>query len=444
MNRTPATFCRICDKRLYRLVHGEARLMGGIRSSFPGPPASPASLPALTCAPKLLPWPGCFMLRRTPLFAIHQQLGARLVEFGGWEMPVHYTSITDEHLAVRRAAGIFDISHMGELLVTGPLALDFLNDTLTNDLRKITPGHGQYTLMCHDRGGVIDDLYAYWLAENQFLLVVNASRIDADFAWLEAELRKFSGAQKVKLDNASDRYGAVAVQGPTVVEFIDSCFAIPNQQRAAGTHLRDLKKNQVASCLFQARPAWVARTGYTGEDGFEIIAPAELIDAIWKKVMAAGAGHGLKPAGLGARDTLRTEMCYPLYGHELDQNTTPIEAGLGFFVALNKLGFVGRNVLAAQKANGVTKKCVAFKMTGRSAPPRPQYPIWGGGSPGSRIGEVTSGTQSPSLGVGVGLGYVAPQFAASGTPIEIEIRNNRAPAVIVSKPIYRKPAPPQG
>jgi aminomethyltransferase len=365
-------------------------------------------------------------------------LGAKLIEFGGWEMPVQYTSIVDEHLAVRKAAGLFDISHMGEILVSGPAAEDFLNQTLTNDVRKLMAGQGQYTLCCNERGGVIDDLYLYRLLAREYLLIVNASRIEADAAWLEARLKSFGPRVEVELRNVSDATGALAVQGPRVAEFIDGCFP---GSAVAGTTVRkasELQKNQIAQFTFQNRPIWIARTGYTGEDGFEIVSPAEIIAAIWNELQVAGQAHGLKPAGLGARDTLRTEVCYPLYGHELDEITTPIEAGLGFFVALDKGEFVGRATLAAQKANGITKKLVAFRMTEKSAPPRPHYPIWGSGPNGSRLGEVVSGTQSPSLGIGIGLGYVPPESAKVQTPIEVEIRGKRAPAQVVPKPIYRK------
>jgi aminomethyltransferase len=200
----------------------------------------------------------------------------------------------------------------------------------------------------------------------------------------------------------------------------------------------ELKKNQVAGFTFAGDRIWVSRTGYTGEDGFEVVAPTGLIETVWNQLFSAGHAHGLKPAGLGARDTLRTEVCYPLYGHELDEVTTPIEAGLGFFVALDKSEFIGRSVLAEHKAKGPAKKLVAFKMTDRSAPPRPHYPIWSTGPGAAKIGEVASGTQSPSLGIGVGMGYVPAGFAQAGTPIEIEIRGKRARAVLVPKPIYRK------
>jgi aminomethyltransferase len=378
------------------------------------------------------------MLKRTPLFAAHQQLGGKLIEFGGWEMPVQYSSIVDEHLAVRRAGGLFDISHMGEALVSGPGALDFLNHSLTNDARKLSVGQGQYTLLCHERGGVIDDLYAYRIAEREFLLIINASRIEADVAWLDKQHAAWPQRASLQLRNISDQTGAVALQGPRVREFIDQCFAGPFTGGANVAQASELKKNEIAATAFNGQPVHVGCTGYTGEDGFEIIAPAEVVGEIWTRLLAAGHARGLQPAGLGARDTLRTEVCYPLYGHELDENTTPIEAGLGFFVALDKGEFIGRSVLAEQKAKGTAKKCVAFKMTERSAPPRPHYPIWSSGAGAAKIGEVVSGTQSPSLSVGIGLGYVPPEFSQPGTPIEIEIRGKRAPAVVVAKPIYRK------
>jgi aminomethyltransferase len=340
---------------------------------------------------------------------------------------------------VRRAAGLFDISHMGEVHLTGTAACEFLNRTLTNDLRKLLPGHGQYTLMCNERGGVIDDLYVYRLGDEDFLLIINASRIEPDVAWLRKQLDAFPNRGAVNLEDVSERYGAVALQGRRSVEFIDHCFPMVAKNRLAVSRPTELKKNQVDRFEFEGRVVYVARTGYTGEDGFEVIAPATSIEAVWNRIMAEGHAHCLQPAGLGARDTLRTEACYPLYGHELDEQTTPIEAGLGFFVAFDKPDFVGREVMINQKSQGVSKKCVAFKMTGKSAPPRPHYPIWSAGSEAVRIGEVVSGTQSPSLAIGIGLGYVPPAFGKPGTNIEIEIRGKRSPAMVVQKPFYRKP-----
>jgi aminomethyltransferase len=374
------------------------------------------------------------MLKRTVLFAVHQKLGGKLVEFGGWEMPVQYSGIIEEHLAVRNAAGIFDISHMGEVTVSGTAAAEFLNSILTNNILKLTPGEGQYTLMCNEHGGAVDDLYAYRLSEEVYLLIINASRIEADIAWLQAQAVKFPRRKELQLTDASHNYAAVAVQGSRVREFIEMVIPGPSDAGMRVGRVTELKKNQIAGFPFRGSNILVSRTGYTGEDGFEITAGDASILQVWDAVLAAGQKFGIKPCGLGARDTLRTEVCYPLYGHELDENTTPIEAGLGFFVSFDKGEFNGRSIFAEQKANGVKKKLAAFKMIGKSAPPRPHYPIW---SKGVKIGEVTSGTQSPSLGIGIGMGYVPPELAKPGTQIEIEIRGKRSPALVVQKPIYQ-------
>ncbi len=375
------------------------------------------------------------MLKRTALFSAHQKLGAKLIDFGGWEMPVQYTSITDEHLAVRNAAGIFDISHMGEVTVGGAAAAEFLNQLLTNDIKKLTPGLGQYTLMCNERGTVIDDLYAYRLCGDVYFLVINASRIEADVAWIQAQAEKFPRRSELSLTDASHNYAAIAVQGPRVKEFINSVIPGASCSAMRVNAVTDLKKNEIGGFKFENHSVLVSRTGYTGEDGFEIVGPDESIQRLWDKFLSVGQPFGLKPAGLGARDTLRTEVCYPLYGHELDEETTPIEAGVGFFVSLDKGEFNGRSILAEQKANGVKKKCIAFKMTDKSAPPRPHYPIWANGV---GVGEVVSGTQSPSLNLGIGMGYVPPEFAKPDTKIEIEIRGKRFAAIVVKKPVYQK------
>jgi len=375
------------------------------------------------------------MLKRTCLFSTHQKLGGKLIEFGGWEMPVQYTSITDEHLAVRKAAGIFDISHMGEVTVSGPAASDFLNYVFTNDIRKLKSGQGQYTLMCNERGGVVDDLYVYCLSPDVYFLVVNASRVAEDVAWLQKQAAAFPRSAELHMNDASHNYCAVAVQGPRVQEFINACLSGASNCAARVPKVTDLKKNEIGGFLVNGHDVMVSRTGYTGEDGFEIIGNESCIAQVWEAVMTHGKPFGIKPCGLGARDTLRTEVCYPLYGHELDEQTTPIEAGLGFFVAWDKGDFIGRTVMAEQKAKGITKKCIAFTMTEKSAPPRPHYPIWANGT---RVGEVVSGTQSPSLNIGIGMGYVPPEFATPGTVIEIEIRGNHSKAAVVKKPIYRK------
>jgi aminomethyltransferase len=373
------------------------------------------------------------MLKRTALFSAHQKLGAKLIDFGGWEMPVQYTSITDEHLAVRNAAGIFDISHMGEVTISGADAERFLNSVLTNDIRKLASGDGQYTLMCNERGGVIDDLYAYKLSAGVYFLIINASRIEPDVAWLKAQAAKFS--DELNLTDASHQYAAIAVQGPRVKEFINDCIPTNSSSCARVAHVTDLKKNQIGGFKFENHSGLVSRTGYTGEDGFEIVGSDESIRHLWKKILEIGAPFGIKPCGLGARDTLRTEVCYPLYSHELDEDTTPIEAGIGFFVSFDKSEFIGRKILADQKTNGISKKLAAFKMTDKSAPPRSHYPIWANGA---SVGIVTSGTQSPSLNIGIGMGFMPPEFAKPDTKIEIEIRSKRFAAAVVKKPIYKK------
>jgi len=376
------------------------------------------------------------MLKRTALFSTHQKLGGKLIEFGGWELPVQYTSIMDEHLAVRQAAGIFDISHMGEVTVSGALAAEFLNHVLTNDIRKLTPGHGQYTLLCNEHGGVIDDLYAYQLSEGVYLLIINASRVAADVPWLQARAKDFVGSGELQLTDATHNYSAVAVQGPRVKEFINDCIPGASCSAMRVGCVTELKKNEIGGFTLGKTNVFVSRTGYTGEDGFEIVGGDESIQQVWETILTVGQPFGVKPCGLGARDTLRTEVCYPLYGHELDENITPIEAGVGFFVSLDKGDFVGRVVMAEQKTAGTKRKLVAFKMTDKSAPPRPHYPIL---ASGIKVGEVTSGTQSPSLGIGIGMGYMPPTFANPDTRIEIEIRGKRSPAVIVPKPFYRRP-----
>lgn len=378
------------------------------------------------------------MLKRTHLYSIHQRLGARLVEFGGWEMPVHYSGIMEEHQAVRTAAGLFDISHMGEVRISGPGSRSFLNQLLTNDLNRLEVGQGQYTLLGTEAGGTLDDLYAYRIGPETYLLMINASRIEVDVAWLRSRHATFAG-QDCLLENVSEQTGALAVQGPAVSAFIDRTFPGPSREGCPSTNPSALRKNQIASFAFGGQPVWVARTGYTGEDGFEIIAPVLLLEGLWTILLEDGRPGGLVPCGLGARDTLRTEMGYPLYGHELDEQTSPIEAGLSSFVALGKDPFVGQPVFAQQKAQGVARRCVAFKMTDRSPPPRPGYAVHlpnAGSQP--PVGTVTSGTLSPSLGMGIGLAYVPPELAQPGTPIEIEIRARRFPAVVAKKPLYHK------
>ena len=368
-------------------------------------------------------------LKKTPLYDTHLTLGGRMVEFGGWDMPVLYTSIVKEHQSVRNAAGLFDISHMGEFLFEGPNAKKFLNIILTNDLSRLEPGQGHYTLLCQDNGGVIDDLYAYRLGEDRYLLIVNASRIEVDWMWIRSQRNSNYRSLQLEMNDISTNYAAMALQGPNSVKIISKLFP------QAAT----LQKNNISEINFKDEAIWISRTGYTGEDGFELITPNIQAVDLWRKIFEAGQSLGLVPAGLGARDTLRTEAGYSLYGHELNSETTPIEAGLGWAVADYKINFIGKDTCITQKQDGTSRKCIGFKMTGKSAPPRENYTIFEPCEDKREIGQVTSGTQSPSLGYGIGLGYVESSYAKSGTPIEIEIRNNRFPAEVVKRPIFRKP-----
>jgi len=377
-------------------------------------------------------------LRTTPLTEEHRRLGAKLVDFGGWLMPLHYQGILHEHLTVRQAAGVFDISHMGELEVSGPGATEWLNQTLTNDVNRIQPGQGQYTLLCAEDGGTLDDLYLYRLQTEHYLLVVNASRIAADLAWLKDRLAQ--APKTVHLQDLSSQTAALALQGPKaeacLLECIGGGSSSPLDKRIRT--VAQLTKNQIETFPVLDQNAWVARTGYTGEDGFEIFSSAEIAASLWKTLLSAGRNHGLEPCGLGARDTLRTEMGYPLYGHELSETRTPIEAGVGFFVDLGKPAFPGRSKLANQKASGPTERCVAFKVTEKAPPPRPGYVVWTDETDPKPCGVVTSGTLSPSLNTGIGMAYVAAATARAGTKIAIEIRGRKIAAELVRKPIFQK------
>jgi aminomethyltransferase len=347
------------------------------------------------------------------LYEAEIECGAKMVAFGGWELPVQFSGILDEHRAVRERVGLFDISHMGEVLVAGPNAEMVLNRLFTNDVRKIEVGAAQYTLLCNERGGVIDDLLVYRVEPTVYLLVINAGNIDKDFAWMNAQA---NGA--AVFHNLSDQTAALALQGPLAAKFLE------NSGRIEHFHIE-------RESVF-GRICWVARTGYTGEDGFEILCDAADAVEIWKELLEFGAEFGIRPCGLGARDTLRLEACLPLHGNDLNEDTTPIEAGLGRFVSFDKGEFVGRQVLAEQKEKGVARMLVAFKMAEKSPPPRPHYAITAGTR---RVGEVTSGTQSPTLGVGIGMGYVETGI---GPAIEIEIRGKLYLATIEKKPLYKR------
>jgi aminomethyltransferase len=362
-------------------------------------------------------------LKQTPLHDEHVRLGGKMVDFGGWSMPVQYSGIIDEHQAVRRELGAFDISHMGQVFIEGSQAAAWLNELLTNNVDRLSVGECQYTFLLNEKGGVIDDLIVYRIEDQRYLLVVNAAKIEEDFAWLEAHR-----SPEVKLDNQSAEYAGIAVQGPNSAKLFDAFFG--------GRHSRPAR-NEILGIVIDDSPYYIARTGYTGEDGFEVFCRADRAVKSWRDILERGAPFGIKPCGLGARDTLRLEMCYPLNGSDLSPTRTPLEAGLSIFVDLQKTKFVGREALAEQKAKGVTHRLVPFKMTGKTPPPRAHYGVY---KDGNQIAETCSGTVSPSLGAGIGMAYVPTQFARINEQLEIDIRGKRFPATIEKKPLYQPDA----
>ena len=355
------------------------------------------------------------MSRRTPLYDQHVAAGGRMVDFAGWEMPVQYSGILEEHRIVREECGVFDISHMGEFFVRGPGASGWLEGLLTNRVAKLAVGEAQYTLMLNEQGGVIDDLIVYRIAETEFLLVVNAAKIEEDAAWMEGHLE-----DGVEFENRSGDFAALAVQGPLAGEVFE---------KFAGRPL-PAEKNRVIELACGSGTLFAVTTGYTGERGFEVVFPAEEAGAVWEVLLSAGA----RPCGLGARDTLRLEMCYPLNGSDLSPDRTPLEAGLGFFVDLEKERFVGRDALLKQKSAGLGVRLVAIRVEEKSPPIRSHYPVY---SDGERVGETSSGALSPSLGCGIAMAYLPFTLAKVGTALEIEVRGRRYRAGVVKKPFYQ-------
>jgi aminomethyltransferase len=344
-------------------------------------------------------------LRHTPLYERHRALNARMVPFAGWEMPVQYEGVIPEHRAVRTDAGVFDVSHMGELEVEGPRAHELLQSLLSNDLDKVEPGGAQYTLLTNERGGIIDDLIAYRLEPSRYLLIVNASNREADFEWLKE--REIPGSD---VRDVSDDYALVAVQGPRSIERLGLAEA------AAFTFAMD---------EIDGVEVMVNRTGYTGEKGVELMVPADDAEELWDKVLE----RGVAPAGLGARDTLRLEVCFPLHGNDIGPDTDAISAGLGWVSALDK-DFTGAEELRRVKEQGPERRLVAFEMD-EAGIPRQGMPIAGGG-------EVTSGTHSPMLDKGIGMGYVPNAQAEPGTDLTIDVRGRDRSARVVTKPIYKR------
>lgn len=359
------------------------------------------------------------IIQETPLAALHVELGGKMVAFAGWNMPVQYTSIISEHTAVREDVGIFDISHMGQFILAGNGAESWLNGILSNDLSVLSVGEGQYTYMLNNEGGVIDDLLIYRQSEGCVFLVMNASMIDEDHAWLSKLL-----PAGLTLTNESSDWAGMAVQGPNSSAAFVELFSD-----------RELPpRNGIARWEEAGESLIVCRTGYTGEDGFEFFSSAGNGSAWFQKFIDAGA----KPCGLGARDSLRLEVCYPLNGSDLSPTRTPIEAGFGFFCSLTKeCGFIGREVLVAQKENGLTERLVAIKYTGKGAPPRAHYDVFS--KDGDRISELTSGVLSPTLREGIAMTYLPVAYAKLGTLVDVEVRGRKFEAKVVKKPFYKKP-----
>jgi aminomethyltransferase len=359
-------------------------------------------------------------MNRTPLYTAHRRAGAKMVEFAGWEMPVQYGGVIEEHLAVRRRAGLFDVSHMGEIEVRGAGAVDFCQRISANDVGRMGNFQAQYNLLLNDSGGVVDDVIFYRLAPEVFFICVNASNTGKDFDWI---YKRAGGALEV--ENVSSKYAQLALQGPAAEKIMQTLTA---------ADLTAIKSFHFAFTDVASVRCLAARTGYTGEDGFELYCRAADAGRLWEALLRAGAPEGLVPAGLGARDTLRLEKAYPLYGHELDDETTPLEAGLEWVVKFSKAQFVGREALLKQKHEGVERRLVGLEMV-EPGIARSGYTVFKGAE---SIGRITSGTKSPSLDRAIALAYVVSAQATIGNEVEVEIRGRRAKAKVVPLPFYRR------
>lgn len=359
------------------------------------------------------------ILKRTPLFDSYAKFGGKTIDFGGWELPVQFSSIKEEHAAVRGSAGLFDVSHMGEVFVEGSGALQYLQKLVTNDVSKVAIDQTQYTTMCYEDGGVVDDLLIYRLAEEKYLLVVNAANIEKDVAWMESQ-----AFGDVVITNDSENFGQLAIQGPKAIEAL---------QQLTDFTLTDVKPFRLAQNVnIAGYTTLISRTGYTGEDGFEIYGTPGTVIALWDKILATSE---VVPCGLGARDTLRFEACLPLYGQELSKDITPLEAGINFVVKLNKnVDFNGKPTLQAQKEQGVPRKSIGIEMIDKGVP-RHGYKVFKGEE---EIGEVTTGTQLPGSKRNVGLALIKSEYAELGEELEISIRNRRLKVKTVETPFYKR------
>lgn len=359
-------------------------------------------------------------MKKTALYEIHKALGAKLVPFAGYQMPVQYEGVNAEHLTVRKGVGVFDVSHMGEFLIEGPNALALIQSVASNDASVLSIGKAQYSCLPNNKGGIVDDLIIYRLEENAYLLVVNASNIEKDWQWISA-----NNDVGAKLTNISDDYSLLAIQGPMAIEAM---------QILTSVDLKALKFYHFEISDFAGiQNVIISATGYTGSGGFEIYCKNTDVEQLWNQVFEAGAKYGIKPIGLAARDTLRLEMGYCLYGNDINETTSPIEAGLGWITKFTK-SFTNDYALSQQKANGVTRKLVGFELKDRGIP-RQSYPIVDSNT--VVIGSVTSGTMSPSLNKGIGMGYVHSEFSEAGTEIGIKIRKKIVLAKVIKLPFYK-------
>lgn len=363
-------------------------------------------------------------LKRTPLFDEYKKAGAKTIDFGGWDLPVQFSSIKEEHEATRTQAGLFDVSHMGEVIVEGERSLPFLQKMLTNDASKLEPGKAQYTIMCYENGGTVDDLIVYQLEDSKYLLVVNAANREKDVQWLRDHQE-----EDVEITDVSDDYVQLALQGPKAEETLQT---LTETDLSA---IRFFRFEQGVAIDGVSQPAIVSRTGYTGEDGFEIYLPKEAGAELWQAILQAGEPFGVRPIGLGARDTLRFEANLALYGQELSADITPIEAGLGFAVKAKKeTDFIGKEVLKKQKEDGPPRKLVGIEMVDKGIP-RTHYEVFDGEN---QIGFVTTGTQSPTLGKNIGLALLETAYAEQGTEVTIQVRKRRLKAKVVATPFYKR------
>lgn len=361
-------------------------------------------------------------LKRTPLFSLHQELGARLVPYAGWEMPVQYSGVKAEHLAVRHQAGLFDVSHMGEIFVRGPGALDAVNRLITNDLAKVGDNQALYTCCCNAHGTILDDLIVYRLSAAEILVVCNASNLDKIAQHFESELTQHS------VTNESAEISLLALQGPKSLAILENVLSRPVAE--------GLKPFRIAEVTFRGHKLRVARTGYTGEDGVEIFCPNQIAEGLFRALLEQGTPVGLLPAGLAARDTLRLEARLALYGNEISEQTHPLEAGLSWTVKFDKHDFVGKEALLRFREEGPKRALVGFEMTGRGIA-RQGYPLLN--LEGQRVGECTSGAPSPSLGSSIGLGYLPASMTALGTEFLVDCRGRNISAKVVKTPFYKRP-----